>query len=256
MLVVWSHSQTSDCVVLEWILLHPPFASPPPFLIHPLPAPTSPSSLVLCHFPPPCPLNPSFFLFLPLTFLSPSFPSFQLLCIIVEEESDIAAFKDYQPPSEDVSTATTEKVRQTETFNVWAVWRVCCCDHSCTLVLWTGMQKLNQLTVYQWVSVNQLTVVEQREWGGTSFTSADQTKVSNELPLSLWVTHKELILRRSNNASCEGGSSNWLCLHHGQPSACIAYRLHGFLWALSSVSRPKCFHTTETWLVGDMTGTR
>ena len=40
------------------------------------------------------------------------------------------------------------------------------------------------------MSVNQLTVVEQRKWGGTSFTSANRTKVSNELSLSLWVTHR------------------------------------------------------------------
>ena len=61
----------------------------------------------------------------------------------------------------------------------------------------------------------------------TSFTSADQRKVSNELPR---VTRKELIIRTSSDASCEDGSStDWLCLHHGQPSACIVYRLRGFL---------------------------
>ena len=33
--------------------------------------------------------------------------SYQLLCIIVEEESDIAAFKDYQPPTEDTPPPST-----------------------------------------------------------------------------------------------------------------------------------------------------
>ena len=73
-------------------------------------------------------------------------------------------------------------------------------------------------------------------------------QVNSELPSYLQRAH-----RTSNDASCEEDSSNSLCLRHGQPSACIAYRLRGFLWMLSSFSRPKCFHTTETRLDGDTT---
>ena len=72
--------------------------------------------------------------------------------------------------------------------------------------------------------------------------------------LSLRVTRQELIVATLNDASYEDGSSNWLCLRYGQPSACIVCRLSGFFWALWFFLRPKCFHATETQLDGDTIG--